>query len=539
MKHKKTSTINSDVLVSLYNSLVKAVIFPIFVTILTSCLSGPAIDLAPEYKTPKYVVPDSWHGSGPFVKAKPSEGKLRPDWWKLYKDPVLNKLEKEAMKVNPKLEAAAERFNQARYEMLKVRSQLIPNIGLGIGGSNNKQSSDSLFRGIGEPNRESTVSVAGLASWEPDFWSKIRNRTKMQIYNAEQLAAEYSLVRLSLQAELASDYFTLRGLDAQDAMYSLSIKYYKKTQDIVKKRFSTGIVPKLDVLRANYMLANTKAKRLDIQNKRQVTLHAIAILVNRSPSTFSIKPKDKLLVANFKIPTKLPATLLERRPDIAAMERQMAQANRSIGIAKAAFFPNVSFGANGGYEAISHLFSASHSFWSYGSLVSLPFFQGGYRRAQLQKSWSAYRETEDLYRSTVLNAFREVENALTQTNFLSKQAKQQDIAVDAALKTQDMTMELYKGGLGNSLDILYAQETTLAARINAITVKTDLLRATTALIRALGGGWNRNQLPVDDEIQPMDIFQYRKLGKPKPAGHTNVNAEDNSVHNNLTKPISK
>lgn len=519
--------------------IMKILVLPIFITILTSCLSGPAIDLAPDYSTPEYVVPDSWNGSGPFIKAKPSEGEIRSDWWKLYKDPVLNKLEKEVMEANPDLEATAERFIQARYEMLKVRSGLIPHIGLGLGGTNNKQSSDSLFRGIGEPDRDSTVSVAGLASWEPDFWSKIRNETRVKIYKAEELAAKYGLAKLSLQAELADDYFTLRGLDAQDSIYRLSIEYYKKSMDLVEKRFSAGLVPELDIFRAGYMLANTKARRLDIQNKRQVIEHAIAILVNRSPSTFHIKPKDKLQVADFKVPIKLPASLLERRPDIAVMERKMAQANRKIGIAKAAFFPNITFDALGGYDGKSKLFTSSHSFWSYGSLVSLPIFQGGYRRAQLQKYWSEYRETEDSYRATVLNAFREVENALSQTNLISQQVKQQNIAVEAALKTQNMTMELYKGGLGNSLETLYAQETTLGARIDAILAKTDLLRATVALIRSLGGGWNRKQLPADDKIQPMGIFKYQKQGEPKPAGNIKVNADDNSVHNDLTKPISK
>ncbi len=180
--------------------------------------------------------------------------------------------------------------------------------------------------------------------------------------------------------------------------------------------------------------------------------------------------------------------------------------------------------------------SSPASFWSYGSTVSLPLFQGGYRRAQLQQAWSAYRETEDRYRSTVLNAFREVENNLSLTNRLTLAANRQDAAVGATLKTQNLTTELYKGGLASSLELIYAQVATLEARIDLVVIKAELLRATVALIRALGGGWNYDQLPTDEQIQPFDTFQYVDLDKPPPAGGIDVNADNNSVNNDLTTP---
>jgi len=218
------------------------------------------------------------------------------------------------------------------------------------------------------------------------------------------------------------------------------------------------------------------------------------------------------------------------------MERQMAQASRAIGIARAAFYPNVSFRAGGGFEdAGFNLVSLANSFWSYGSAVSLPLFQGGYRRAQLQQSWSAYRETEDRYRSTVLNAFREVENGLSLTDRLTVAANRQDAAVGATLKTQNLSMELYTGGLISSLDLIYAQVNTLTARIASVEIKAELLRSSVALIRALGGGWNRSQLPSDDQIQPFDTFQYADLDKPRPAGGIDVNAGNKEAHNDLTK----
>ncbi|MGJ4748365.1 efflux transporter outer membrane subunit [Leptospira sp. SA-E8] len=503
-----------------------------------SCLNGPAFDLAPKYLSPGYVVPDSWSGSGPFVKANPSEGEsIQADWWKLFNDPVLNKLEELAITANPDLQAAAERFVQARDAMLKVRSQLIPHLGVGLSGSNNKQSDNRLFRGAGEATQEGTASLGGIASWEPDFWSSIRNSTRAQIYNAQSVAADYALARLSLQAELAADYFTFRGLNAQDTTYRQSIEFYEQSMSLVNERYKSGIAPELDVQRAQYLLSSTQAKRLDIQAKMRVTENAIAILLNRAPSGFKIPPVEEIHVASFKVPTTLPSTLLERRPDIASMERKMAIANRNIGIARAAFFPNISFSAGGGFEGGVNLVQLANSFWSYGSTVSLPIFQGGYRRAQLQQAWSAYRETEDNYRSTVLNAFREVENGLTETSLMSEQSQRQDQAVEAASQVQNMTMALYKGGLSNSLELIYAQVNTLDARIDAILVKTELNRASVRLIRALGGGWKNTQLPGDDEIQPFNIFEYTNSKKPESAGGIDVDADDNNSPNkDLTAP---
>ena len=500
----------------------------------------PHADLAPNYQPPQYVVPASWRGASPFVEAKPSDGDLRPDWWTLYQDPLLNKLEAQAMAANPDLQAAAERFVQARDIMMKVRSRRMPQLGVGLGASNNRQSPDTLFRAPDSPLTESDVLMSGLASWEPDFWSAIRNATRVEIYRAEQRAAEYGLARLSLQAELAANYFTLRGYDAQDAIYTQSIDLYRRSLDIVNTQFAGGIASALDVARVESLLYSTETRRAQIQGKRQVIEHAIAVLVNMAPGSFMIEPVSELRLPAFTIPQSIPASLLERRPDIAEMERRMAAANRAIGIARAAFFPNVTFRAGGGFEDEGFsLFTLAKSFWSYGSTVSLPLFQGGYRRAQLQQSWSAYRETEDRYRATVLNAFREVENDLSLTNRLSVAAERQDAAVGANFKTQDLSMELYQGGLLSSLDLIYAQLNTLTARIEAVEIKAELLRATATLIRALGGGWNRKQLPTDEQIQPFDTLEYdqEKLKKPSPAGGIDVNADNNWVNNDLTKPV--
>jgi outer membrane protein, multidrug efflux system len=507
---------------------------------LPACSWFPAVDLAPTYTPPEYVVPASWHGSSPFVEATPADAELRPDWWKLYDDPVLTKLIEQAMAVNPDLQAAAERFVQARNMMMKARSQYLPQIGLGFGASNNRISNEKLFRPEGIDLTQHTVELGGIAAWEPDFWSALRNATRVEIYRAEERAADYGLARLSLQAEIASDYFILRGFDAQTAIYTQSIDLYKNTLDLVQRQFAGKIASALDVARVESLLFSTETKLAQIQGQRQVTEQAIAILVNMAPASFKLEPVDDIRVATFKIPQTIPSTLLERRPDIAGMERRMAEANRVIGIARAAFFPNVSFRLGGGYEDSGfNLFKLANSFWSYGAAVSMPVFQGGYRRAQLQQSWSAYRETEDLYRSTVLNAFREVENNLILTNRLTVAVNRQDAAVGANLKAQNMTLQLYRGGLASSLEVIYAQLNTLLARIDLVVIKADLLKSSVALNRALGGGWNRRQLPNDEQIQPFGTFQFINLitgDKPSPAGGIDVNAANNRMNNDLTKP---
>jgi NodT family efflux transporter outer membrane factor (OMF) lipoprotein len=424
---------------------------------------------------------------------------------------------------------------------MKARSQYFPQLGFEYGGSNNRQSDKTLFRAPGEPDSDTQHIFRGIASWEPDFWSKYRNAAQSKIYRAEERAADYGLARLILQAEIASNYFMLRGLDAQIAIYQQSIGLYKYSLDVVVTQFEGKIASNLDVARAQSLLFATEATLALMQGDRKVAEQAIAILLNLAPASFKIEPVPNLLTTHFSLPKTIPSTLLERRPDIAAMERQMAQANRSIGIARAAFFPDVAFRLGGGMEDSGfNLISAANSFWAYGSSFSIPLFQGGYRRAQLQQSWSIYRETENLYRSTVLKAFREVENNLAQTYWMTIAAERQDAAVEAARTTQNLTMDLYKGGLASSLELIYAQLGTLTASIDSVQIKTNRLVASVALIRALGGGWNREQLPADDQIQPFGTLQYTDLDKPVPAGGIDVNADfvdRNDKNNNLTRPL--
>ena len=447
------------------------------------------------------------------------------------------------MAANPDLHAAAERFVQARDMMMMARSRRIPHLGLGGKATKSRNSVDThLYKDPDTPLTGGLAAGAGLASWEPDFWAAIRNATRVELHRAQERAAEWGLARLSLQAEIATDYFILRGFDAQTSIYQKSIDLFRRVVELVRTQYMGALASKLDVARVESLLYSTEAKLAEIQGQRQVTEQSIAILLNRAPASFTIEPVEKLHVERFRVPQTLPSTLLERRPDVAAMERKMAEANKGIGIARAAFFPDVRLTADGGildanFTAVD-IFKLTAGFWSYGALVSLPVFEGGYRRAQLQKSWSVYRETEDLYRATVLNAFREVENALALTNRLSVAAGHQDDAVGAYLLAQNLTFNLYRGALASSLELIYAQIETLEARITLVEIKVNLLRANVSLLRALGGGWNRTRVPTDDEIQPFKTLEYdlHKLEKPPPAKGIDVDSDNNWVHNDLTKP---
>lgn len=437
-----------------------------------------ACSLAPTYEVPDEQVPQQWSEQ---AQQGASEVPIQSRWWTLYQDSTLNHIEEEAMANNADLQATAERFVQSRDTLMQAQSRLLPQLGVGVG------------------------AASSMISWETDIWAAIRNERNAEAAVAQQRAAEYAGARLSLQAEIARDYFALLGLDAQIANYQQSIQYYEQSLGIVHTRVVGLIAPELDETRAQELLYRSRAELLEIQAQRQVMEHALAILANKAPSDFHIAARDTNADTPVpEIPLSVPATLLQRRPDIAQSERQMAEACQMIGVKKAAFYPNLSLRAGG--EAKS------------GVALDLPIFDGGYRRADLQKSWSMYRETQNHYRSTVLNAFREVEDGLSRVDRLGAELKNQEKVITAANKTQNMTMDLYKGGLNTSLDLIVSQVNTLEAHLRAARIKMELLQASTELIRALGGGWDRKELPDANSLQPFGPFDYKNLEKPPSSG---------------------
>lgn len=479
-------------------------------------------DLAPRYKPEKFVLPDNWEGTGIFKPAHPDDAALRHDWWSMLGDAQLNALEDQAMRLNPDIQAQAEIFLQARDLAMEARSHLYPQLNGMASGQKYKGSAHRLWRGAGAtgPMYMSSEQYSATASWEPDFWSAIRNRTRMAEQGVQEQAAQFALSRLSIQAELASDYVLLRGLDAQAAVYRSAIRYYQAAVEVTKLRLSGAIAPGMDVSRAEAQLYATQAQETDIKSQRDVMEHTIAVLVNQAPASFHIAPVDSLPFQVSTPPLVLPSTLLERRPDIAMAERRMAQANRAIGVSRAAFYPHVTFNAMTGFmDNGFDLASLYNAMYQFGASAVVPLFQGGLRRADLQRSWSQYRQAEDIYRGTVLDAFREVEDNLTRSGRLKTQVEQEKSAVDAAVRTQGMTMALYTGGLTNYLDVVVAQVAALNARISLVQAQTREVDAHVQLVRALGGGWSRASLPDGARaIMPFGPLDYSHLRHAPAAG---------------------
>jgi NodT family efflux transporter outer membrane factor (OMF) lipoprotein len=323
-----------------------------------------------------------------------------------------------------------------------------------------------------------------------------------------------------LQAELASDYIALRGLDTQEAVYRASIAYYQKAVEITKQRLTGQIASALDVARSQGQLASTEALQSNILASRALLEHAVAVLVGANPSSFSIPVAEESRLAAPAVPVGLPSQLLERRPDVASAERQMASANAGIGVSRAAFYPNITIsGALGFQDSGLNLASLPNSLWTIGASAVLPLFEGGLRRAELQRSWSQYAQARDSYRSTVLRAFQEVEDGLALSLHLQEQTQQQATAVAEASKAQAMTLQLYVGGLTNYLDVVVAQETALTARIAEVQVQVSRLQAAVTLIRALGGGWSAADLPTEDGVLPFGPLDYTDIDyQPRPDG---------------------
>jgi NodT family efflux transporter outer membrane factor (OMF) lipoprotein len=476
-------------------------------TLMTLLVPLAGCSLAPPYKAPQMVLPASYKGTGPFAPAHPEDQLAQGDWWTMFGDDELDQLETHLNAANPDLQAAEETYTQARDIVGEARSQLFPQLSAQAYASQNRQSVNRLFRVNGSgPNEEASVGYGAALSWEPDFWGEIRNRTNYAKSNAQATAAMVASARLSLEMELANDYMALRGLDAEHALYTTTLGYYSEALKITQLRFAGKISAGLDVQRAENQLSSAQAADTDIQAQRAVLEHAIAVLAGDNPSTFTLPPEDLAHLSIPVVPIGVPSALLQRRPDIAQSEREMAAENAEIGVARAAFYPNIQLSANAGFQndAFGGLASLPNSLWSIGASAMLPLFEGGLRRAEEQQSQSAFAQAADNYRSTVLQAFREVEDQLVLTNKLASEYTQQQDALKSALRVQDLSMRLYTNGLDNYLNVTVAQVAALSDGLAAVQVQSRQLQAAVALIGAAGGGWSTAALPTPKQTIPFN-----------------------------------
>jgi multidrug efflux system outer membrane protein len=478
-------------------------------------LSG--CDLAPVYEPPQFILPPSYQGSGPFRVANPDEAlSPRGDWWTLFGDEQLNQLEDQLGHANPTLQAAADAYAQARSLAGEAQSALSPQVSASAGLSENKTSVNRLFRAptSSAPVREASNQIGAAASWEPDFWHALRNSAHAQRRLAQASAADLATARLSLQAELANDYVAVRGLDAQLEVLRQSIASYQAAVEVARLRTQGEIASGLDLARALGQLDSAQAQETETRLQRDLMQHAVAVLVGAMPSTFSIAPMTEFGLTAPQLPAGLPSELLQRRPDIASAERQMAAANASIGVSRAAFYPNVTFNLTGGFQDSGfNLLSLPNSLWSVGAGAVMPLFDGGLRRAQLRHSWAQYAQTRDNYRATVLAAFQEVEDGLAQTQRLATEDTQEHEASDQTAQALSISTMLYKDGLDNYLSVAVAQVQALATQLTDVQIRIRQIQAAVLLIRALGGGWTVQVLPNEKQTLQFSESDYGASAK--------------------------
>ncbi|HEY3278593.1 MAG TPA: efflux transporter outer membrane subunit [Syntrophorhabdaceae bacterium] len=458
---------------------------------LSSCAVGPDY-IRPESTT----VPPAYTGiSDEWKVAVPQAHLPRGNWWEIFGDPELNRLEAEAADANQDLKAAYARFNQARAVVDVASSGLFPRLSASFLPVEQR---DSENRPVGgRPGQTyDTFTLPFDLSYELDLWGRVRRTIESTTAQMQAGADDVESVRLAMQAEVAADYFAIRALDSDKALLLSSIRVFRKSLELVRSRRAGGMISDLDVAQSETVLQNTEALLPDNAIQRAKFEHALAVLIGKNASLFRVAERP-LDLNPFVIPPDVPSELLERRPDVAAAERRVAAANANIGVAKAAFFPTIKLGASGGYQTgdlnanrnMSNLFYGSSLFWSIGPSVTLPLFQGGQLLAGLNQAKAAYEETVARYRQTVLAAFADVENNLAAEHLLAAQYDKLAAASKSGRRQLEIANNRYDAGLVTYLDVATAENTWLGIERSATRLRGQQLVAVVSLIKSLGGGW--------------------------------------------------
>lgn len=462
-------------------------------------------NVGPRYARPSTPVPPAYKelgrggAQGDWKQAQPADQASRGKWWERFGDPALNALEEQAAGANQNIAAASAAVTAARAMIREARSQYFPSLTANPTITNARVSS-AYGQSIGKTF--TTYSLPLEASWEPDLWGRVRKTVDSSTFAAQASVADLANVRLAAQAELAGDYYELRAQDALKQLLDSTVAAYTEALELTRTRYLAGMDSDEAVAQAEAQLGATQAQDTNLGVLRAQYEHAIAVLAGQPASTFTISAEP--LKANPPaIPAGVPSELLERRPDIAAAERAVAQANAQIGIAETAFFPNVTLGAAGGLQSlsVSKWFEWPSRVWSVGPSLAQTIFDAGLRKATVQQFQAEYDGTVANYRQTVLTAFQQVEDNLAALRILAQVIQQQDTAVQSADRSLQVADTRYRAGIDPYLNVINAQTALLADQEAAVNFRAQQIVASVQLIRALGGGWDASQMGSPKQTQ--------------------------------------
>jgi outer membrane protein, multidrug efflux system len=452
-----------------------------------------ACSFAPRYEVPPTATPPgSYRESGSWRVAEPTDIQPRDPWWAIFRDAQLDALEEQVTLSNQDLKAALARLEQARAQMQLERSAYFPTVAASASASRTRTSVNAPQYSTSKPPAQNNLQLAMSLSYEIDAFGRVRNSVEAARSAVQASTADLAIIELSLHAELAIDYFTLRSEDAQQLLLNQTVAEYERAEELNRNLYEGGAVPLTDLAQARAQLETARVQAREIALRRSQTEHAIAVLLDRQATRFELAPQPLPIELDPPpVDPGLPSALLERRPDVAAAERRVASANASIGVARAAYFPVFSLAAMGGFESTttSNWLSAPSQLWSVGPTALLTVFDGGRRRAQTDAARAVYEEQVADYRKAVTVAYEEVEDALAALRQLQQEHESEMAAVDATHTELEQANDRYQAGATTYLEVVIAEDAFLAAQLSAANIQVRRLTASVLLIKALGGGW--------------------------------------------------
>ena len=462
----------------------------------TAVLFFAACAVGPKYKAPAVPAPPAYKEVGDWKTAQPSDQNLGGHWWEIFQDPQLNALEQQIDVSNQNLKAAVAQYQEARAAVRYARADYYPTVSTGPSATRERYSDNRPASGIVGGTTFNDFALPVNVSYQVNAWGRVSKNVESYREQAQASAADLSVVNLTMHADLAIDYFAARTLDAEEKLLQNTVVQYQQALQLNEDRYQGGLASEVEVEQARTILETTRAQLVDVGVARAQYEHAAAVLVGKPPADFTLPPLP-LTTPPPPIPVGVPSELLERRPDIAASERRVASANAQVGLAKTAYYPLVNIVGSGGLESgtITTLLQGPSALWSVGAAAAATLFDGGRRHAQNDEAKATYDASVASYRQTVLSAFQQVEDNLAALRVLEQEAGVQATAVQSAQRSLDLSNTRYEGGVTSYLEVITAQNAALSDEVTAVNILGRRMASAVLLVEALGGGWDRSNLP--------------------------------------------